>query len=78
MVRIKVVYGILEHRLEASDVPRRGSVTITSLWEHPEDTHLGSSGPLEASRGQTKQAMVGIKVVSGILEQVESAQRAHK
>ena len=40
--------------------------------------HLGSFGPLEASRGQTRQTMVGIKVVYGKLEQVGSVQRAQK
>ena len=34
--------------------------------------HLGLSGSLEASRGQTKQIMVGLKAVYGILEQVGS------
>ena len=59
--------------------------TVISLWERPENTHLGliwahlgSFGPLEASRGQTKQTKVGIKVVYGILEQVGSVQRARK
>ena len=36
---------------------------------------MGSFGPLEASRGQIKQTMVGIKAVYGILEQVGSIQR---
>ena len=60
-------------------------ITVISLWERPENTHLGliwahfgSFGPLEASRGQTKQTMVGIKVVYGKLEQVGSVQRARK
>ena len=38
----------------------------------------GSSEPLEASGGQTKQTVVGVIVVYGILEQVGSAQRAQK
>ena len=45
---------------------------------HPENTHLGAFGPLETSRGQTKQTMVGIEVVYGILEQVRSVQHAQK
>ena len=51
-------------------------LTIISLWERSEYTHLGSFGPLEASGGQTKRTMVGIKVVYGILEQVGSVQQA--
>ena len=38
-------------------------ITTTSLWEHPENTDVGSSGPL-----RPKQTMEGIKVVYGILE----------
>ena len=53
-------------------------ITVISLWERPENTHLGSFGPLEASRGQTRQTMVGIKVVYGMLEQVGSVQRSRK
>ena len=54
--------------------------TVISLWERPENTDVGSFGPrsLEASRGQTKQTMVGIKVVYGKLEQVGSVQGARK
>ena len=50
-------------------------ITVISLWERPENTrkhsfgaHLGSFGPLEASRGQTRQTMVGTKVVYGPLD----------
>ena len=53
-------------------------ITVIKLWERPENTHLGSFGPLDASRGQTKQTMVGIKVVYGKLEQVGSVPRARK
>ena len=34
--------------------------------------HLGLCGPPELSRGQTRQRMIGMKVVYGILEQVGS------
>ena len=60
-------------------------ITVIPLWERPENAHLGliwahlgSFGPPEASRGQTRQTMVGIKVVHGILEQVGNVQRARK
>ena len=33
-----------------------------SLWRDPENTDLGSSGPLEASRGRTEQTIVEIAV----------------
>ena len=52
------------------------SIAVISRWGHPENTRLGSFGPLEASRGQTKQIMVGVEVVYGILEQVGSVQQA--
>ena len=42
-----------------------------------EVTELGS-GPLEASRAQTKQTMAGIIIVFGILEQVRGVQRGYK
>ena len=48
---------------------------------HPENTHLGHWGlqrPLKASRGQTKQTMVGMIVEYGILELVGSVQQAQK
>ena len=60
-------------------------ITVTPLWERPENTHfgltwahLGSFGPLEAIRGQTRQTMLGIEVVYDRLEQVGSVQRAWK
>ena len=60
-------------------------ITVIPLWERPENTHLGliwahlgSFGPLEAIRGQTRQTMVGIKVVYGKLEYVGSVPRARK
>ena len=37
-----------------------------------QNTDWSSSKPLGASRGQTKQIMVGMKVVYGILEQTGS------
>ena len=43
---------------------------------HPENTDWGSYGPLPASRGQTKQTMVGLKAVHVILEQFRRVQRA--
>ena len=76
MEGIKVVYGMLEQarsvklpqkRYDSRDIPK------TVIW-----AHLGLWGPLEAIRGQTRQTMVGIKVVYGILEQVGSVQRAWK
>ena len=45
---------------------------------HPENTDSETFGPLEASGGQTKQSMVGILVVYGILEQVGSVQQGQK
>ena len=57
-------------------------ITVITLWERPENTHLGlilgSFGPLKAIRGQTRQTLVGIKVVYGMLEQVGSVQQAQK
>ena len=44
----------------------------------PENTHLRSSGPLEASgasRGKTRQTIVGIKVVYDSLGQVRRNRR---
>ena len=55
-----------------------GNITLGTSRKHSFGAHLGSFGPLEASRGQTKQTMVGIKVVYGKLEQVGSVQRARK
>ena len=46
------------------------------MWAHSD--LLGLWMPLDASRGQTKQKMVGTKAVYGILEQVASVQRAQK
>ena len=45
---------------------------------HPQNTISGSSQFLEASRGVTKQTMVGLKAAYGILEQVGSVQRVQK
>ena len=55
-----------------------GYTTLGTSRKHSFGAHLGSFGPLEASRGQTRQTMVGIKVVYGKLEQVGSVQRARK
>ena len=46
-----------------------------SLWGHPENTDWGL---IWASRGQTKQTMVGLEDVYGILAQVGSVQPAQK
>ena len=54
------------------------AITIISLLEHSFGLILGLWGPLYASRGQTKQTTVGIKVVYGILEQVGSVQQTQK
>ena len=77
MVGIEVVYGILE-QVGSVQHAQKYSVTMISLWGHPENTDLGSSGPLEAFRCQTKQIMVGTKVEYGILEQVGSVQRPQR
>ena len=45
---------------------------------HPENTDSETFGPLEAATGQTKQTMVGIQVVYGILEQVGGVQQAQE
>ena len=74
MVEIKVWYGIFGTAQQA----QKWSITIISLWGHPENTDLGSFGPLGVIGGQTKQTMVGTKVVYGILEQVGSVQRPQK
>ena len=60
--------GVISH-----DNITLGTSRKRSFW-----THLGLFGPLEVSRGQTKQTMGGIEVVYGILEQVESVQQAQK
>ena len=49
--------------------------TVISLCERPKRLIWGSFGPLEASRGQTRQTMVGIKVVYNMLKQVGSVPR---
>ena len=64
----------MEKRPTCPEVINHDNITLG----HPKNTYLGSSGPLEASRGQTKKTMVGIKVVYGILEQVGSVQHAQK
>ena len=56
MVGIQVVYGILEQVGSVYQAQKR-SITIISLWGHPENTDLGSVGPLEASGGHLKQTM---------------------
>ena len=50
--------GHLPDVVEGPTRAEEGSITILSLWERPEISHVGSFGPLEASRGQTKQAVV--------------------
>ena len=50
------------------------SCTTRSRW----DIRNAHFGPLDASRGQTKQTMVGIKVDYGISEQVGRVQQAQK
>ena len=65
-------------RLEASDRPTSDIVAMILLSKYPEALIWAHLGLLEASRGQIKQTMVGIKVVYGILEQVGSLQQAQK
>ena len=77
MVGNKVVYDILE-QVGSVQQAQKSHLTIISLWGHPENSDLGSCGPLKASRGQTKHTMVGIEVAYGILEQVGILQRVHK
>ena len=77
LVGIEVVYGILE-QVGSVQHAQKQSVTMISLWGHPENTHLGSFGPLQAIGGRTKQTMVGLEVVYGILKQVGSVQQAQK
>ena len=60
----------------AQEVIYHGNITLGTSRKHSFGAHLGSFGPLEASRGQTRQTMVGIKVVYGRLEQVGSVQRS--
>ena len=51
---------------------------MMSLSGDPETLIWAHLGLLEASKGQTTQTLVGIKVVYGILEQVGSLQQAQK
>ena len=53
-------------------------ITLGTSRKHSFGAHLGSFGPLEAIRGQTRQTMVGIKVAYDRLEKVGSVQRARK
>ena len=48
------------------------NITLRPSLKHSFGLIWGLWGPLEASRGQTKKTMVGIKVVYAILEQVGS------
>ena len=53
------MHGILE-QVGSAQRGQEGYFAIRSLWGHPETTDWGSSEPLEASRGQTKETMVGM------------------
>ena len=59
VVRNKVVYDILQ-QVGSVQQAQKSHFTIISLWGHPENSDLGSYGPLKASRGQTKHTTVGI------------------
>ena len=61
-----------------SGVISHDNITLGTSRKHSFWTHLGLLGPLEVSRGQTKQTMGGIEVVYGILKQVGSVQRPQK
>ena len=50
-----------------------GNITLGTSRKHSFGAHLGSFGPLEASRGQTRQTMEGIKVGYDILERLEAS-----
>ena len=65
-------------RLEASNRPRSDISRRCYSREIPKILIWAHLELLEACRGQTKQTMVGIKVVYGILEQVGSFQQAQK
>ena len=78
VVGIKVIYGTFIgagwKRPTCPEVIHHDNI----VWRHPENTDSASSGPLEVSRGQTKQTEGGRKVVYGKLEQDGSVQRAQK
>ena len=69
MVGSKAVHGILK---QAGSVQRaqEGYITIMSLWEHPENTDLSSSEPLEA---KPNRQWYEIKVVYAYWSRLEAS-----
>ena len=79
MAGIKAVYGMLEQVGSVQREPKVINHDNITLGDIPKTLIGGvSSGPLEASQGQTKQTMVGSKVVFGMLEQVGRIQPGQK
>ena len=77
LVGRKVVYGKLEQvgSIQQAQNWYNDNITLESIQKILIWAHLGL---LEASRGQTKQTLLGIKVMYGILEQVGNVQQAQK
>ena len=71
------------HHFELVSDPREKSVHVSArsmvpYWGDPENIYSGSFGPVEVSRGQTKQTMVGTEVEYVIFEEVGSVQRPQR